>query len=145
MHDQYSKHLQSYLDGEIEPLERILLEEHLSYCHTCRGELNQLKLLDWELKHPQEIEVPAELAVQRMELIKRQISTKTDEEEFEIKDVWRLQVHIFKYASGFMSTNPVNRTISRTLKSSLSLMGKAAGAGLKKRNPVLGRFIHGQT
>jgi len=145
MHDKYSDHLQSYLDGEIEPLEKILLEEHLSYCHTCRGELNQLKLLDWELKHPQEIEVPAELAIQRMELLKSQLSAITDEEEFKVKDVWRLQVHILKYASGFMISSPVNRTISRTLTSSLSLMGKAAGAGFKKRNPLLGRFIPGQT
>ncbi len=145
MHDKYSELLQLYLDSEIEPLEKILLEEHLSYCHTCRKELNHLKMLDWELKHSQEIEVPAELSVLRMKALKKYLLTRPDQEKgFEVKDVWRLQVNIFKNASGFISKNPVNRTINRTLKGPILLAGKLAGAGLKKRNPVLGRFISGQ-
>jgi hypothetical protein len=43
--------LQDYIDGTIEPLERVVLEEHLRVCADCRKELNRLKLIDWDLKN----------------------------------------------------------------------------------------------
>lgn len=61
--------LQDYIDGTIEPLERVVLEEHLRVCADCRKELNRLKLIDWDLKNffaeTGEIPVPEELAVLR--------------------------------------------------------------------------------
>lgn len=144
-HQQFSELMQLYLDGEIEPLEKILLEEHLIYCFKCREELNQLKLLDWELNHPQENKVPAELAVRRIEIIKNQLFAEAAEgKEFEVKDVLRLQLQIFKLTSGFINKKPVNKAINRSIKRFFTVLGKAAGASLKKRNPLLGRFIPGQ-
>lgn len=145
MHEQFNQLLQQFIDGRIEPLEQIMLEEHLIYCRTCRKELNQLKLLDWELKNQQEMEVPAELAVLRMDAIKTHLAAeRSGEKEFETKDIWRLQLQILRQASGFISINPVNRTLNRTIKGSFSMLGKAAGVTLKKRSPLLGRFIPGQ-
>lgn len=40
--------LQDYIDGTIEPLEKIVLEEHLRVCSDCRIELNRLKIVDWD-------------------------------------------------------------------------------------------------
>ena len=47
MHEKYSDLLHQYIDGALEPLENIILSEHLAGCQSCRRELNQLKLLDW--------------------------------------------------------------------------------------------------
>ena len=38
--------LYSYVDGTIEPLEKIFLEEHIKYCERCKKELNTIKLID---------------------------------------------------------------------------------------------------
>ena len=144
-HQKISELLQPYLDHDIEPLEKILLEEHLMSCSKCRAELNQMILLDWELNHPQQIKVPAELSRRRKEVIKKQLSLETAEgNEFEVKDVWRLQLKIFTLAAGFMNKNPVNRAINRSIKGSLTRLAKAGGGSLKKRNSLLGRFIPGQ-
>ena len=38
--------LYSYVDGTIEPLEKIFFEEHIKYCERCKKELNTIKLID---------------------------------------------------------------------------------------------------
>ena len=145
MHEKYSDLLQQYVDREINPLEKMLLEEHLLSCRTCRQELNQLKLLDWELKHEPAIELPAELAVYRMAAIKTYFaSTAAQQKSSVVRDLWSLQLQILYHTSSFMGYNPVNRTLNRTVKSTFSLLGKVAGATLKKRNPLLVRFIPGR-
>ncbi len=145
MHKKYSDLLQQYIDREINPLEKMLLEEHLLSCRTCRQELNQLKLLDWELKHESAIEVPAELAAYRMAAIKTHFASATAQQKSTVvRDLWRLQLQILHHTSSFMGYSPVNRTLNRTVKSSFSLLGKVAGVTLKKRNPLLARFIPGR-
>jgi hypothetical protein len=56
--------LHEYIDGELAPLEVQILEEHLKSCSECRKELNQLKILDWDLHHQDAIEVPYEQLAQ---------------------------------------------------------------------------------
>lgn len=54
--------IQEYVEGTIEPLEKIFVEEHLKVCRKCRKELNQFKLLQYELENLEEPEeVPVEL------------------------------------------------------------------------------------
>ena len=150
MDNKYSDLLHQYLDGELGPLEKIILEEHLLSCPAARRELNQLKLLDWELKHQPAIEVPAELAACRMTALKAHMAASTGivgekrQRSTVAKDLWRMQFRILQNSSSFISINPVSRTLGRTVKGSFSLMGKAAGTALKKRKPLLGRFIPGQ-
>lgn len=148
MDNKYSDLLNQYIDGELGPLEKIILEEHLLSCPASRRELNQLKLLDWELKHQPAIELPAELAACRMTALKAHMAASTAGEKRQkssvTKDLWRMQLRILQNSSSFISINPVSRTLGRTVKGSFSLMGKAAGTALKKRKPLLGRFIPGQ-
>lgn len=40
--------LQDYIDNSLEPLEKVVLEEHLRVCPACRRELNHLKIVDWD-------------------------------------------------------------------------------------------------
>jgi hypothetical protein len=145
MHEKYNDLLQQYVDREINPLEKMLLEEHLLSCRPCRQELNQLKLLDWELKHEAAIEVPAELAAYRVAAIKTHFAEAPAQHRSSVvRDLWRLQLQILHHTSSFMGYNPVNRTMGRAVKSSFSLLGKVAGATLKKRNPLLARIIPGR-
>ncbi|SHN86960.1 zf-HC2 domain-containing protein [Desulfitobacterium chlororespirans] len=55
--------LQDLLDGTIDPLEKLLVDEHLKICPECRKDLNELKLLFWDLndKSIYEIALPPEL------------------------------------------------------------------------------------
>ena len=70
--------LQDYLEGTIDPLEKIFLETHISTCKRCRRELSELKLLFWDLsdKSNYEAELPVELDMLRDELIES-VSDKT--------------------------------------------------------------------
>jgi hypothetical protein len=145
MHEKYSDLLQEYIDGTIEPLEKIILAEHLSDCRRCRLELNQLKLLDWDMKHEPVIEPPAELAAYRMAALQTHLKTEAAiQTNAEPGERWSLQKQTVQYTFAFISFNPVNRSVNRAVKNTFSALGKAAGAGLKKRNPLLARFMPGQ-
>ena len=51
--------IQMYIEGTIDPLEKIFVEEHLKVCKNCRKELTRLKLLYFELENLDEpSEVP---------------------------------------------------------------------------------------
>jgi len=57
--------LNEYIDGTIEPVAGLVLEEHLKLCPQCRRELNRLKIVDWELSRffNEQIEIPPELTL----------------------------------------------------------------------------------
>ncbi|MBU9714921.1 anti-sigma factor family protein [Evansella tamaricis] len=61
--------LSPYIDGELSELERELTQSHLLECRVCRKELNQLKVLDWNLRFEDEIDIPNELVRLREESI----------------------------------------------------------------------------
>ncbi len=146
MHEKYSDLLQQYVDREINPLEKVLLEEHLLSCRTCRQELNQFKLLDWELTNQQAIELPEELVVYRMTALKNHFAKVPDPQRNSMaRSFWRLQSQILFHTSSFIVCNPVSHTVNRTVKRSFSLLAKVAGATIKKKNPLLARFIPGGT
>lgn len=145
MHEKYFDLLQQYIDGALEPLEKIILAEHLSDCHRCRRELNQLKLLDWDMRHEPVIEPPAELAAYRVAALKTHLAAeKAAQVNTASRERWSLQKQTVQYTFAFISFNPVNRSVNRAVKSTFSALGRAAGAGLKKRNPLLARFMPGQ-
>ncbi len=145
LHEHYSALLQLYIDGEISPLETILIEEHLPSCRSCRIELNQLKLLDWDLNRQPTVEIPQELAEIRVMVVKNHLAAaRAAQKEFAAKDFWRLQVNIYQHTSSFIALNPVNRALKNAAGKTASFLGKAAVTGLKRRNPLFGRFIPGQ-
>lgn len=145
MHDKYRELLNDYLDDQLSSLEKMLVEEHLMSCGACRRELNQLKLLDWELRHQPGIELPLELAGCRIAAIKDyMMAIENGRDNSRVRDFLQLQLTIVSKTSSFISLNPVNRKVKQTIKSSVTVLGKAAGAALKKRRPGLSRLIPGQ-
>ena len=145
MHEKYSDLLHQYIDGALEPLEKIILSEHLAGCQSCRRELNQLKLLDWDMKHEPVIEPPAELAAYRMAALQTHLAAeKAFESSTATMDLWSLQKQTVQYTFAFININPVNRSVNRAVKKTFSALGRAAGAGLKRRSPLLARFMPGQ-
>jgi hypothetical protein len=62
-------YLQLFIDDQLDPLEKLVLEEHLGGCKDCLRTLNQLKILDWDLKRLVEPELPQELEALREKVI----------------------------------------------------------------------------
>lgn len=145
MHDQFHDLLQQYIDGELEMLEEMILEEHLATCLTCRKMLNGLKLMDWDLKHQPVVEPPPELIACRKVAIKTHLADIRDARRKEaVKDTFRLQKHVLQHTFSFISYNPVNRTVARSVGKTVSTITRAAGSRLRKRNPLFSRFSPGR-
>ncbi len=145
MHEQFDDLLQQYIDGELELLEKIIIEEHLASCQNCRQELNTLKLIDWDLKHQPIVEVPPELESYRIAAVKKHLANNvTVGKESSFNKTWHLPQHILQHTFSFISYNPINKTVARTAKVTVSLFTRAAGKNIKKRSPLFSRFIPGQ-
>lgn len=145
MHDKFHYLLQQYIDGDLEPLETIVIEEHLSACQSCRRMLNQLKLMDWDLKHQPVVEPPPELEAHRQAAVKIHLSNvKAAESREPVKETWRLQKQILKHTFAFVSYNPVNQRVAGSAKKTFLVITRAAGKSLKKGNPILTKLIPGQ-
>ncbi|OEH84256.1 hypothetical protein BHU72_10600 [Desulfuribacillus stibiiarsenatis] len=68
--------LSAYIDKKVSNIEKTLINNHLKTCPDCRYVLNQLKLVDWNLRNEDEIEIPAiELEMLRKSTIDAEMST----------------------------------------------------------------------
>ena len=145
MHKKFHDLLEQFIDGELEPVEALILNEHLTGCRSCRQMLNQLKLIDWDLRHQPVIEVPPELEVYRTAAVKAHLKNlKAAQKSDPLKDTWRMQKQILQHTFGFVSYIPINRTISSSAKKGVAILAGAAGKRLRKRRPLLSRIIPGQ-
>jgi len=146
MHDQIHDLLHQYIDGELEIMETIILEEHLATCQPCRKMLNRFKVMDWDLKHQPTVDIPPELIAYRTAAVKAHLANiQTAVGKDPIKDAWHPQKHILQHTFSFITYNPVNRTITRSVGKTVSTMARVAGSRLIKRKPMLSRLIPGQT
>lgn len=135
-----------YIDGELSALEKFLLEEHLSTCPECRKELNQLKILDWDLKKQlNETAVPLEaIAACRTQALTTHFSLLAErevqkEENFSAAALFGLQITTLKNSLNFCRHLPGSKFLNRTLHS----FGNNARDSFRKRNPLLSRIIFG--
>ncbi|MEL7566128.1 MAG: zf-HC2 domain-containing protein [Dehalobacterium sp.] len=136
--------LQDYIDGTIDPLERVVLEEHLRVCPDCRKELNRLKIIDWDLKNyfsdDKAVSVPDELAVLRDASISLFLSeeredasqvTEEDSGKIGFKDVLSLQVsnlnNSLRYINILTGFNREEKTGRKTKQKKKSLFRKIIG------------------
>jgi len=136
--------LQDYIDGTIDPLERVILEEHLGVCQDCRKELNRLKIIDWDLKKyfsdDQAVPVPDELAVLRDASISLFLSeeresapqvTEEDRGKVGFKDVLSLQVsnlnNSLRYINILTGFNREEKTGRKASQKKKSLFRKIIG------------------
>lgn len=126
--------LQDLLEGIIDPLEKIFVEEHLKTCKECRKELTELKLLFWDLadKANYDITIPAELDHLKDSILER-VAGKTSKSATEIViDIQRQNAR----ASGmFLDYIPGaktgNRLVKEGVKAAPSAIGKLSKGLLK--------------
>lgn len=100
--------LQEYIDDELNEVETILLEEHLMNCSSCRRELNQLILVDWQLRRiNRSVEIPeAELSKRRQAALAECLEDNAMKDSGEIKDLYNVQISAFRKSVEFMQFLP---------------------------------------
>ncbi len=142
----FHDYLPLYMDEELPPLEIILLEEHLQTCRDCRRELNQLKILEWDLKKQFNMaEVPSHaLAACREKALAEHFPSSAEKKlQNEVKSpamvVVGLQLTTLKNSLSFCSYLPGSGLLNR----SLHRWGKSARVSFRKRNPLISRIIFG--
>ena len=128
--------LHEYVDGSIEPLERIVLEEHLRGCSACRQELNRLKIIDWDLHklYEEEISTPPELVKLRQIVLNNclteEANQSTNTGAISSSDIWNLQVATLNNSLKFI-----------TLLSAKTKRVKAKEPKLSKKSSLLRKII----
>ncbi len=145
MHVKFTKLLQEYIDNELTPLEKMIIEDHLASCYSCRSELNQLKIVDWELKNQPLPAPPRELAKIRTQVVKKcSYEMRKGADPININKILQLQLKIARNTTSFIRLNPVNQTISSVVKKSILKTSQVASTSKKKRKVPGLKFIIGQ-
>ena len=121
--------IQMYIDGTIEPLEKIFVVEHLKVCKKCRKELTQFKLLYYELENMEEPEeVPEELENVRDIVLDNIFDASS---KYGIKDFIKQQKRSLVLASEFVDFVPGKSIFEKGLKATGSIIGSASKKGAK--------------
>lgn len=127
MCDMNKELLHQYIDGDLSPVEKAILQEHINTCADCRRELNQLKLLDWNLRFEEPALPPLEdlarLRTHTLDACFAELETEKDEARW--NDVYKIQAEALKFA--------VNYTRYIPGSSMLKTAGQATGKYLTKR------------
>jgi hypothetical protein len=132
--------LHEYLDKTIDPLEKIILEEHLKYCASCRRELTELKLMFWEFESLREIELPTETSFLRNKTLNQLHDTHGDR-RFGIKEFTGLQRNILANVANFLDiipgVKPGKNALEKGIKKAPSVLYKTVDTMLKGRKRLL--------
>jgi len=109
--------LQKYLDKDIDPLEKILLENHLLNCSQCRKDLNQLKIMEWDLNNIDLAKAPKDLANVRNTVLDKCFETidKRDN-SLTSKDIIDLQYKNLKNTVSFINYIPGKTIVESAFK-----------------------------
>lgn len=118
--------LQNLMEGTIDPLEKIFVENHIQTCRECRREMSELKLLLWELdsKESYQIDIPVELNILGSNIIDDFLG-KPKSTARKIVDV---QVHSLKMSKKFLEFVPGSKQTPKILKKA----SKELARGVKK-------------
>lgn len=113
--------LQDYLEGIIDPVEKIFVESHLSICKQCRRELSELKLVFWELcnKDNYEVQYPRELDTMGAGMIDKILNGKPRSStriviDSQVDNI-RMTGNFFKYVPGAKQTPQILKKASKGL------------------------------
>lgn len=126
--------LQDLLEGVIDPLEQLFVEEHLKVCKECRKELSELKLLFWDLndKANYDITLPPELDVLKDPILERVVGTVSKSPTQLIIDIQRKNV---KALGTFLNHVPgvkaSNKLVKEGVKAAPFAIGKVSKGLLK--------------
>lgn len=134
--------LQDLLEGVIEPIEKLFVEEHLKSCQECRKELTELKLLFWDLndKSNYEIELPAELDQIKDSLLKQTIGKAS---ESTVTALINIQRNNIRTAGKFLDYVPgataSNNLVKESLKATPSVIKKVSKGLIKSTKLLLAK------
>ncbi|WP_019849518.1 zf-HC2 domain-containing protein [Desulfitobacterium sp. PCE1] len=122
--------LQDLLDDTLDPIEKLFVDEHLKICPECRKELNELKLLFWDLsdKSTYEIELPPELD-QLKGILLEQVSEPSSQSSFTaLVEIQRKNIRsasrFLDYVPGVKASNNLAKESLKATPSALKLVSK---------------------
>ncbi len=123
--------LQDYLEGTIDPLEKIFVEGHLSSCKACRRQLSELKLIFWELgnKSNYEVEYPEELDKMSSGLIDIVLGAEVKSATRKVVD---MQINSLKMTRKFIEHIPGARKTPEILKKASRGLAKGVTKGVTR-------------
>ncbi len=129
--------LHDYLEGTIDDLDRIFVDEHIKVCKKCKKELTMLKLLFWELNEidTDEIELPAEMESIREKAIDNIMVD--DNRNFSVRKFLEFQKKSLENSSIYMSFLPGKKFLKKSIKKSSSLIYNASGKAIKKSIKII--------
>lgn len=129
--------LHDYLEGTIDDLDRIFVDEHIKVCKKCRKELTMLKLLFWELNeiNAAEIELPAELELIREKTIDNIMVD--DNSDFGVRKLLELQKKNIENSNMYMNYLPGKKFLEKGIKKSSSFIYSASGKAIKKSIKII--------
>ena len=124
--------LYNYSDGTIEPLEKIIVEEHLKYCSECREELREIQEFDTCLENFdfEDIEIPDKLS-SLSELIAENCINEAERNDSKLQycnynEGMQLIKETAKKGYKLRYNNPYNKTIRKNVDGSFKIVKKAA-------------------
>ena len=126
--------LQDLLEGVIDPIEQLFVEEHLRTCKECRKELTELKLLFWDLndKCNYDITIPAELDYLKETLLERVAGPVSKRPTEIIIDIQRKNVRTLgMYLNLVPGVTASNKLVKEGVKAAPSVIGKVSKGLLK--------------
>lgn len=131
--------LYSYADNSIEPLEKIILEEHLKYCEECTEELSKIRNMECKLTafDFEDIEIPKRL-LDLSELIIDNCLNEIGKEKPEItynnyKESIKLMKSIILDGYMLRYNNPYDRLIKKNINLTTNVVKKAVGKYCKNK------------
>jgi len=131
--------LYSYADDSIEPLEKIILEEHLKYCEECTDELIKIRNMEYELTtfDFEDIEMPKRLS-DLSELIIDNCLNEVGKEKPEITyNNYKESIKLMKSTilDGYMLryNNPYDKLIKKNINVTANVVKKAVGKYCKSK------------
>ncbi|NLI91468.1 MAG: hypothetical protein GX434_04470 [Peptococcaceae bacterium] len=126
--------LQDLLEGIIDPVEKLFVEEHVKSCKKCRKELAELKLLFWDLndRSNYDLSFPAELDQIKGALLE-EFAEKPGKNTTEI--IFDIQRQTARSAGMFLDYVPgvkeSNELVKKGLRGAPSTIGKVSKALVK--------------
>jgi len=121
--------LQDLLEGVIDPLEQLFVEEHLKSCKECRKELTELKLLFWDLndKSNYDIALPAELDILKGTILEKVVGTVTKSPAEVIIGIQRKNVSALgTFLNHVPGVKASNKLVKDGVKAAPSAIGKVS-------------------
>lgn len=122
--------LYSYEDNSINPLEKIIVEEHLKYCNECRNELKEIREFEENINHIdfEDIELPDDLDELCSLVIDNCISKENYNKNISssYKEEIKLLKSSIKNSYKLRYNNPYNKAIKKNINGGREFIKKTA-------------------